>query len=84
MTIGGGVMIGSVVVELWRCPPPDSVSRLKTAVELMLMWFLLPAMGFYLGMAPALSAQTRLLLGIPLGYKVTPKRFTATEPQKAS
>ncbi len=83
MTIGGSVMIGSIVVELWRCPPPDSVSKLKTAVELMLMWFLLPVIGFYLGMAPALSAQTRLLLGIPLGYKVTPKRFTAPEPQKA-
>jgi hypothetical protein len=83
LTAGGTVMIGSIVFELWRCPPPDSVSRLKTATELVIMWFLLPVLGLYLGMLPALSAQTRLMLGIPLGYKVTPKRFIG-EPQKAA
>ena len=48
------------------CGPP---SRSSFAV--------VPAAGarLLLGMLPALEAQTRLMFGIPLGYKVTPKRF---------
>jgi hypothetical protein len=74
-TAGTIVMITSIVMELWRCPPPDSVSKFQTAVEIVFLWFLLPALGFILGMLPALDAQTRLMFGVPLGYKVTPKRF---------
>ena len=83
-TCGSVVMIASIVIELWRCPPPDSVSKLGTALECVFLWFLLPVLGFILGMWPALDAQTRLLFGVPLGYKVTPKRFTepASQPQR--
>ena len=49
-----------------------------------LLWPLLPILGLLLGMLPALSAQTRLMFGIPLGYKVTPKRFAEPVPQKAA
>ena len=82
--MGSMVMLSSIVLELWRCPPPDSKSRLVTAVEIMGLWAFLPILGLVLGMLPALSAQTRLMLGIPLGYKVTPKRFTEPVAQKAS
>lgn len=82
-TCGSAVMVSSVVMELWRCPPPDGVSKLKTAIEIVLLWFLLPVLGFVLGMLPALAAQTRLLFGVPLSYKVTPKRFTErAQPQR--
>jgi hypothetical protein len=78
-TCGTIVMISSIVVELWRCPPPDDVSKLQAAVEIIFLWFLLPVLGFILGMVPALEAQTRLMFGVPLGYKVTPKRFAAAK-----
>ena len=73
--ISGVAMAASIVFELWRCPPPDGVSRVKTALEICALWVMMPALGFYLGTLPALEAQTRLLFGIPLGYRVTPKRF---------
>ena len=72
-TTGGICMVTTIIFELWRCPPPDGVSRIKTALEIALLWPLLPVIGFYLGTLPALEAQTRLMLGIPLGYRVTPK-----------
>ncbi len=75
---GSAVMVSSVIMELWRCPPPDGVSKLKTAVEILLLWFLFPVLGFVLGMLPALAAQTRLLFGVPLSYKVTPKRIVGS------
>jgi len=81
-TAGTIVMISSIVMELWRCPPPDGVSKFRTAVEIVFLWFLLPALGFILGMLPALDAQTRLMFGVPLGYKVTPKRFAENVAQK--
>ena len=67
-TIGGLCMATTIVFELWRCPPPDGVSQVKTALEIALLWPLLPLIGFYLGTMPALEAQTRLMFGIPLGY----------------
>jgi hypothetical protein len=70
---GSICMASTVLFELWRCPPPDGVSRVKTALEIGLLWPVLPLLGFYLGVLPALEAQTRLMLGIPLGYVVTPK-----------
>jgi len=73
--ISGVAMAASIVFELWRCPPPDGVSRVKTALEIGALWVMMPVLGFYLGTLPALEAQTRLLFGIPLGYRVTPKRF---------
>jgi len=78
-TTGGICMATTIVFELWRCPPPDGVSKVKTALEIALLWPLLPLIGFYLGTMPALEAQTRLMLGIPLGYVVTPKFAVARE-----
>jgi hypothetical protein len=78
-TCGTVVLIISIVMELWRCPPPDSVSKLQTAIEIVALWFCLPLLGFLLGMLPSLDAQTRLMFGVPIGYKVTPKRMTKPE-----
>ncbi len=82
-TLGGLSMAATIIFELWRCPPPDGVSKAKTALEILLLWPMLPLIGFYLGTLPALEAQTRLMLGIPLGYRVTPK-FAVTQTASAS
>jgi len=82
-TTGGVSMVATIIFELWRCPPPDGVSRLKTAVEILLLWPLLPVVGFYLGVWPSLDAQTRLMFNVPLGYRVTPK-FAVTAGREAS
>lgn len=83
-TTGGAIMIGSIIFELWRCPPPEGVSKMRTALEIFGLWFTLPLLGFYLGTLPALEAQTRLMFNIPLGYRVTPKRFADAPAHKAS
>jgi hypothetical protein len=73
--IGAVVMIATLVFEMSRQPLPAEVSRLRLVAENVLMWMLLPLHGLYLGMLPAMQAQTMLVLGLPLSYKVTPKRF---------
>jgi hypothetical protein len=72
---GAVMMAGSVLIELGRCPPPVGVSRLHVVVEIAALWIMLPAIGFYLSMLPALIAQTRLMTGRPLAYRTTPKRL---------
>jgi hypothetical protein len=78
-----GVVIVLVAVEIWRYPPPRGVGRLRFVAELVVTWFALPFIGFYLGALPALSAQTRLMLGLPLGFRLTPKRFVDSTPAAA-
>jgi hypothetical protein len=66
-------MISAMTVDLLRFPPPDR--RPGWAVlEVAKMWVLLPVAGVAFGVAPALDAQTKLALGLPLEWKVTPKR----------
>jgi hypothetical protein len=84
MFMAGGISMAAMILfELWRCPPPNGVSKVKTAVETMVLWFMLPVIGFYLGVMPALDAQTRLMFGVPLGYRVTPK-FAVAQTASAS
>jgi hypothetical protein len=73
--IGAVSLFGTVGLEIWRNPPARGLQTLKLPFELVLMWLLLPWTGLYLGMLPALKSQSRLMLGIPFTYKVTPKRL---------
>ena len=83
--IGSLLLVTSIVLELWRCPPPDGISKIWIALEIIGLWIAMPLLGFVLGMVPAIEAQTRLMFGVPLGYKVTPKRFVgAAKHQEAA
>ena len=65
----------TIVVELLRYPPPRGWSFGRLAFEIGLMWMGAPVVGFFLGTLPALHAQTKLMFGVPLSWKVTPKRL---------
>lgn len=73
-TLGGVAILLTLLVELRRNPPPAHMSPIRVAIEIGAMWMSLPVIGFGLGMLPALNAQTKLMLGLPLSYKATPKR----------
>jgi len=66
-------MIAAMVVDLLRFPPPDRRPG-WAVIETLKMWALLPVAGIAFGVLPALDAQTKLALGLPLEWKVTPKK----------
>ncbi len=79
-SVGTVLLFASIAVDLARFPPEDrSVARVL--FELVAMWALLPALSFLFGMLPAIHAQTKLALGLPLSWRVTPKRL---RPEPAS
>lgn len=57
-------------------PRPRHLSRPYAYTVIMLQWLLLPITFVVFGAIPALDAQTRLMLGKPLGFNVSPKRKT--------
>jgi hypothetical protein len=75
--LGALAMVATIAFEMTRRPIPPEVSRVRLAAEQAVMWMCLPLLGMYLGMLPAMHAQTMQLLGLPLAYKVTPKRVHA-------
>lgn len=74
--VGGACIAVTIALELLRNPPPHKLRFGHAAVEIAAMWFLAPIMGLFLGVLPALHAQTKLAAGLPLAWKVTPKRLT--------
>lgn len=83
-TAGGALMMLTLIVDIVRNPPPDSYPIWRVPIELAVMWFTTPLTGWYFGCAPALTAQTKLMLGIPIGYRVTPKRLVAATANNQS
>lgn len=71
------IIATSVVIELVRHPAPRHWSIGRVAGEAVLMWLAAPVIGFFLTAAPAVHAQTKLMFGLPLAWRVTPKRFIA-------
>lgn len=84
MWVCTGFVISGLVLELFRCPPKTLTAKFTTVIEVAFMWLLFPVVGFYLGMLPAIDAQTRLMLGIPISYRLTPKRFTQPAAQESA
>lgn len=75
--VGGVCIAATIALELFRNPPPRTVAFGRVAAEIAAMWFLAPLMGLLLGVVPALHAQTKLALGLPLAWRVTPKRLAS-------
>lgn len=71
-------MIGLFVsagLALTLLPPrPRHLSRPYAYGVMILQWVLLPITFLVFGALPAIDAQTRLMLGRPLGFNVSPKR----------
>jgi len=62
----------AILETRFRPPRPASAPWWRTAT-IYLQWLLLPVASLFLGTLPALHAQTRLMLGQPLAYRVTEK-----------
>ena len=65
----------SMAMDIVRFPPPGGHAT-GIVIEIAKMWALLPVAGLAFGVLPALDAQTRLAIGLPLEWKVTPKKLS--------
>ena len=71
-TVSTVTLLACLSVDILTFPPKHGgVAGL--VLEIAKMWALLPVAGLALGVAPALDAQTKLALGLPLEWRVTPK-----------
>ncbi len=69
-------MLGLVVtmsLTLILLPPPPPNTPKRKYVYMILQWALVPFIASILGSFPAIDAQTRLMIGKPLGFWVTEK-----------
>jgi hypothetical protein len=74
--IGSSVMmLGLLGIELWRYPPSTLTKVPARVVEMLAAWVMLPVISLAFGAVPALYAQTKLMLGFGLNWRVTPKRL---------
>lgn len=71
--LGAVSSLGFWAVERARCKSRPRGRRILALAQEIVTWTLLPTFGFTLGGLPGLIAQTKLLLGLPLHYRRTPK-----------
>ncbi len=77
--LGGlGSLFLIMAVEFLRFPPPLPILPAKL-FSTVLSWVLLPLFSLYLVALPALRAHTMLLVGEPLGFRVTRRYFSSGE-----
>lgn len=73
MTVAAVFLVLSMYISMVMLPPrPKGYSRWKT-VTMILQWFLSPIVSSVWGSAPAIDAQTRIMLGKYMEFWVTPK-----------
>lgn len=70
-------MIVLLGIELHRNPPPKLWSLPARLFEIGAAWAFLPVITLAFGALPALYAQTKLMLGLGLSWRVTPKRLAS-------
>lgn len=66
-------LFSSAILGMLLLPPLPEGKRRHVYIVMVLQWLLLPVTLVLFGSIPAIDAQTRLLLGKYLGFKVTPK-----------
>ncbi len=69
-----GIIISMTISLLLLPKRPKDVSRWKTFF-MLIQWVLIPISAVFFGSIPAIDAQTRMMIGKPLGFWVTEKRF---------
>ncbi len=75
-----GVFVSATLALTLLPPRPAHVPRRDVFSVALLQWLLLPLTFIVFGAFPAIDAQTRMMLGLPLGFNVSPKR-KAVEPR---
>lgn len=68
-----GVIV-SAIVGFALLPPRPSHKRRRSVLIMILQWVMVPVTFVVFGSIPAIDAQTRLMLGKYLGFKVTKKK----------
>lgn len=71
-----GVFISAALAVTLLPRRPSHVPVHRAFIVTLLQWALLPVTFILFGAVPAIDAQTRLMLGKPLGFNVSPKRKT--------
>lgn len=73
MAAMSGLVLSAIVSTLLLPPKPKKFSILRYPT-MLLEWIVLPLSILVFGSIPGIEAQTRMLLGKPLGFFVTPKK----------
>lgn len=68
-----GLVISATLSTLLLPPRPRGVAKRKT-LEMILQWVLVPITAIFFSSFPAIDAQTRLMLGKYLAFRVTEKK----------
>jgi len=77
-----GVFISAALALTLLPQRPKHIPFRQTFVVGVLQWLLLPVTFVIFGAIPAIDAQTRLMLGKPLGFNVSAKRETVSGKEK--
>ena len=67
-------IIVSVWISLLLLPPRPPQYRRRKIIEMVLQWVLVPVQAMFFSSFPAIDAQTRLMLGKYLTFRVTEKK----------
>lgn len=82
MTLAMGGLVVTMALTLLLLPPAPPGTPKRKYVYMVLQWGLVPLIASVLGSLPAIDAQTRLMLGRPLGFWTTEK--TRGQPTRAA
>jgi hypothetical protein len=68
-----GLVVCGVISLLLLPPRPKDQHQLRS-ITMVIQWVLIPISAIFFGAIPGLDAQTRLMLGKYLGFRVTEKK----------
>lgn len=83
MTLAMGGLVITMSLTLLLLPPAPAGTPKRKYAYMVLQWALVPIIASVLGSLPALDAQTRLMIGKPLGFWVTEKSRKPDAPVTA-